>query len=266
MPIVDDVGYGQFTGSKMETMTSIFEMHLAITQEVLKYHKNWKQVYKYIDATAGKGYVPESTIPGSPLVFLKCVNTSKIYMPYFAHFVEQSETNINELRKIVFDQSKMFSWQVKNYVEFHQGDYSKILPLLLGSNDDRELGLIFIDHSGELPNFDTISEISQMRPKMEILLYLSARNIKRLHHIKHKSLLDYMQQISKKNWLIRKPAKWDNLEWTFLLGSNTNIFGNYKKIDFFRLDSEEAQNFFPKLNLTSKERMEKIQPKLPNFP
>lgn len=263
MPKVDDVGYGQFTGLKMETLTSIFEMHLAITQEVLKNHKNWRQVYKYIDTTAGKGYIPESTIPGSPLVFLKCVNSSKIYMPYSAHFVEQSETNISELKQVVHDQSKLHNWQIENRVVFYQQDYSKIVPSLLGLHDDRELGLVFIDHSGELPNFDTISEISQMRPKMEILLYLSARNIKRLHHLKHKSLLDYMQQISKKNWLIRKPVKWDNLEWTFLLGSNTNIFGNYKKIDFFRLDSEEAQKFFPKLNLTSKERMEKIQPKLP---
>ncbi|MDK1081168.1 MAG: hypothetical protein QGD88_06780, partial [Anaerolineae bacterium] len=67
MPKVDDVGYGQFTDLKMETLTSIFDMHLAITQEVLKNHKGWRQVYKYIDATAGKGYIPESTIPGSPL-------------------------------------------------------------------------------------------------------------------------------------------------------------------------------------------------------
>ena len=179
-------GMANLPALKMEILTSIFEMHLVITQEVLKNHKNWKQVYKYIDTTAGKGYIPESTIPGSPLIFLKCVNSSKIHMPYFAHFVEQSETNINELRQIVFDQSKLYSWQIENHVEFHQGDYSKIVPSLLGSNDDRELGLVFIDHSGDLPNFDTISEILQMRSKMEILLYLSARNIKRLHHLKHK--------------------------------------------------------------------------------
>lgn len=263
MPKDEGVGHGEFTGLKIETLTSIFDMHLVITQEVLKNHKNWKQVYKYIDATAGKGFAPESTIPGSPLVFIKCVNSSKIYMPYSAHFVEQNEVNIGELKQNVYHQSKLHNWKIENRVEFYQGDYSKIVPSLLGLYDDRELGLVFIDHSGDLPNFDTISEISQMRPKMEILLYLSARNIKRLHHLKHKSLLDYMQQISKKNWLIRKPVKWDNLEWTFLLGSNTDVFKDYKKINFFRLDSDEAQNFFPKLNLTSKERMEKIQPKLP---
>ncbi len=97
---------------------------------------------------------------------------------------------------------------------------------------------------------------------MELLLYISARNIKRLHQTTKKCLLDYMQEAGKQYWLIRKPNRADRLEWTFLLGSNCDIFKNYKKIDFFRLDSEDAQRFFPRLNLTSRERMERLQLRL----
>ena len=71
-----------------------------------------------------------------------------------------------------------------------------------------------------------------------------------------------MQQVGKKHWLIRKPISWDSHKWTFLLGSNTNIFKDYKKIDFLRLDSEEAQEFYPKLELTEKQRTELVQPRL----
>jgi hypothetical protein len=60
MPKVDNVGHGKFTAHKMEILKSIFDMHLVITQAVLNKNPAYKQFYKHIDATSGKGYVPES--------------------------------------------------------------------------------------------------------------------------------------------------------------------------------------------------------------
>jgi len=263
MPKVDDVGYGQFTSLKIEILGKIYDMHLIITQAVLQRRNFFKQIYKYIDVTAGKGYVPDSALLGSPLVFLESVNSEKIQISFEAHFIEKKKKNFQELQSNVRTYAEEKKWNIEEFVHYHHGSYQEIIPNLLGSENARELGLVFIDHSGDLPIFDTINYITRIRPRMEILIYLPARIIKRLHHLTGKSLLDYMQEVSKEYWLIKKPIKWDNMEWTFLLGSNTDIFKDYKKIDFYRLDSDEAQRFFPKLNLTSKERMEKIQPKLP---
>ncbi len=262
MPKIDNVGFGKFTATKLEIFRSIVGMHLVVTQAVLNRHPSYKQLYKYIDATAGKGFVPESRLPGSPLVFLHAIHEEKFYKHYEIHLIEQSKNNFDELQRNVADYGTRQSWDDEKLTNYHLGSYEKIFPKILGQTNNRELGLIFIDHSGDLPNFDMIKVVSELRPRMEILLYLSGRNMKRLHHITKKSLQDYMQEISKEHWLIRKPERFDNLEWTFLLGSNTDIFKNYKKIDFFRLDSDEAQKFFPKLNLTSKERMAKLQPRL----
>jgi hypothetical protein len=106
-----------------------------------------------------------------------------------------------------------------------------------------------------------MSYIAKMRPRMEILLYIPTTNVKRQ---RGKLLADYMDEMRKKYWLVRKPFSWDKLKWTFLLGtSHPTIFKNYKGIDFVRLDSPEAQSFFPKLNLTAKQRMKQLQPELP---
>jgi len=74
-----------------------------------------------------------------------------------------------------------------------------------------------------------------------------------------------MREIGKEYWLIKKPIKSDKFQWTFLLGSNSDIFKDYKKIDFLRLDSVEAQKFFPILELTAKQRQDLLQPKLPSI-
>ncbi|OQX61733.1 MAG: hypothetical protein B5M51_07320 [Anaerolinea sp. 4484_236] len=265
MPKKDEVGFGKFTTLKIEILEKILGMHLAITQAVLKRRSYYKQSYRYIDVTAGKGYVPGSSMLGSPLVFIKASSSPNFAIPCNVDLFEKKEGNYQELISNFQTYSQQHAWQARNHVAFHLGKYEDLLPPLLPTVNSKELGLLFVDHSGDIPSFETINHVSQMRPRMEILIYIPARNIKRLYHRTNKSLADYMQEVSKKYWLIRKPVRWDNLEWTFLLGSNTDIFKNYKKIDFYRLDSSEAHAFFPKLNLTSKQRMEKVQPKLPNM-
>ena len=99
--------------------------------------------------------------------------------------------------------------------------------------------------------------------KMEILIYLASTNVKRVYQHTEKRLKDYIDCIGKKYWLIRKPLRGDSHKWTFLLGSNAkSLFGDYRGINAYRLDSDIGQKILEQLNLTKQERIDSKQFKL----
>ena len=56
MPVKDGIGYGEYTGVKIEHLSKILAMHMAITQAVIKGTSSYfEPEYRYVDLTAEKG-------------------------------------------------------------------------------------------------------------------------------------------------------------------------------------------------------------------
>lgn len=267
MPIENGVGYGEYTGVKIEHLSKIMAMHMAITKSVIKKHASYAEPeYRYVDLTAGKGVTPDGNI-GSPLVFLDTAKEPKLKfdIPFRADLIEREQINIDELERAVSTHS-LYEIHKKS-IHFHCGNYEDIIPQLFKFKKDFAYGLIYVDPSGDLPDFKTLSFLSSMRPKMEILIYLSATNVKRQFQQTKKFLADFISETNKQYWLIRKPFKGDKHQWTFLLGSNIDFFKPHKNIRnyFYLLDSPEGQSVFEKMNLSEEQRFEQKQPRMPGF-
>jgi three-Cys-motif partner protein len=267
MPIENGIGYGEYTGVKIVHLSKILAMHLAITQAVIKKHASYYQPeYHYVDLTAGKGNTPDGNL-GSPIVFLDIINNpnSKFELPFGADLIEREQQNIIELSKAI-SAHPIFASHQKD-IHLYNNEYEFIVPQLFRSKKDTELGLVYVDPSGDLPDIKTLAFISKMRPRIEILLYLSATNVKRQFQQTQKLLADFLSATGKQHWLIRKPFKGDNHQWTFLLGSNSDLFKPYKSIRtyFYLLDSPEGQEVFEKMNLSQDQRFEQRQTRFDGF-
>jgi three-Cys-motif partner protein len=235
MPLEKGVGFGPFTPLKLDHLRAIMAMHVSITKAVLSKHRFYVRAYHFIDATAGPGIyeVYGKEVQGSPLLFLSVAEEQQLR--YKADLIEREPANADTLRE------RLPKLQCGS-VEIHCCDYGVMIREMLSSKDRTQLGLFFVDPSTGIPDFDTVAHVSRMRPRMEVLMYLSATNLKREHGITPQTLSDRIAGI--------------------LLGSNTDLFTNYRRIGFYRSDSIEAQGFFPKLNLTVKQRFERLQRRL----
>jgi three-Cys-motif partner protein len=266
MPKHNGIGYGPYTPTKIKHLGTLFEYHMKVTHAVLSKHPEYLQTYRYIDATAGGGDATAGKTPGgvlgSPIVFLE--RAERLQLNFRADLIECEACNIESLKNAVDTAVQVNGWRAPN-IHYHQGLYENVILTLLPRVSDREFGLLYFDPSGNLINFEVVSHAAKMRPKMEILLYLSGTNYKRTYPTTGKFLDDYRDKVGKKHWLIRNPIFRDNHQWTFLLGSNTDLFKDYKRIGFYRLVSDEGQEIWEKLNLTHKQWFDKHQPTLPSL-
>ena len=278
MPKHRDLGYGRFTADKAQAFRAILQMQMIIARAVIQKIslKYTPLPYLYLDLTAGPGYSdPHRRIKGSPLIFLELANQPlpigrskdkfKAPVPFEAYFFEKDAAFAAQL------ETEIAPFQASSYCQgltVHCADYTDPTTgacRLWTTPQKYRYGLIYVDPSGDLPDFDTLACLAERFPRVEILIHIAAAIVKRrsqAHNIPER-LVDLIGKIPKPHWLIRKARRGDKHQWTFLMGTGDNeLFKGLKREQFHPVDSPEGRRILEQLNYTQQELFERRQPRL----
>jgi three-Cys-motif partner protein len=244
------VGISGHTFEKLNTFQSIVKTHLAIANRVIQKHHYYDRSYWYIDITAGPGRY--EGFDGSPLVFLK----EAIQQPGILFNVVLIEIN-NDNFDVLLRATDVFREYSNINLFMERGDHRELLKKYYGVIGPKRIGLIYCDPTGNIPDFDLLSETSIIRlfTSTDFLVYMSAANAKRVALSplckESRRLSDFLETINKDWWQLREPI--GRHQWTFLFGSNYR-FPEFRTIKFHSRDSKEGRGIWETLCTTSKER------------
>lgn len=247
MAVDNGVGISKNTPIKQEHFRTVVNVHLRICKAILYKQQSWiNPYYYYFDLNAGPGRYKykhgffEEEVSGSPLHFIEMATS--INIPYKATFFEKDPQNVAKLRE-----------SLKPYedgsITVHEGDHEVLLPRYFDLLERRKrYGLVYADPTGSLPPFGLLAEMAKVPcyDKLDFLVYCAATNIKRVQHFTNKTLVDHLDGINKKFWVIREPK--DRHQWTFLLGTNWDAMPDFRKIGFYNAHSPEGLEILTTLN------------------
>lgn len=252
MPSTKGTGQSESTPLKQEGLRAIFKQHLAIcSRGLLKRH--WaNSIYHYIDMNAGSGHNHDIDCEGSPLVFWEMVSILPI--KHKAFLIEIEPTNVNLLIDRTID------WED---CEILIGDNSEWTPRLLRQLPRNTFGILYHDPNG-IPDFELLANLSRMHQssRLDFLIRCPATAIKRNYHQCHTRLIEHIETIKKKYWIIRELESGCRWQWTFLLGLNTNKVKAWESQGFHYIHSKRGQEIIRQLNYTKDELSELNQPTL----
>jgi hypothetical protein len=243
------------------------------------YGPQWgADIFHWVDLNAGPGWYgpqyPDGPFSGSPLVALEAAAAREFYFRGIAceQDPEVLSTLCTSLQTIgglwphgPVNGARVFqsSYGQRFYRVFAQ-PYTQAWPAILAQLQGWQrpppetrhvFGAIYSDENGTVPPFPLLAEAAVAFPKMDLIIYVSAANIKRILKAGARGvdgrLDEMMARIRKSYWLIREPKA--KHQWTFLIGTNMKQFPEFAKQGIYHLTSPMGLTFANRLFYTAEE-------------
>jgi len=265
--IINGIGMSEYTKTKQNHLKIILDVHIRISNCIIRKNQNFRKEFCYIDTNSGPGKYSYKgqEIMGSPMVFLN--SSIKFNGQVHAFFIDENYDSINALRKISAIGFKMPKYDVrcftgKNYEILGDLEEARAIPRILGIVYVDPSGTIYADQpKNQVTYFEILSLLSEI-PTFSIvdfLMNVSCSNIKRVRSCSLTKRIPTLRQAiegikGKKYWLIREP--YARHQWTFILGTNWYGFPEFEGIGLYHVRSKRGNEILEELNLTKSEMEE----------
>ena len=274
MPRQGSAGFSDHTPIKQYVFAKFMQMHVTIVASIMeRYPHLTDHFYLYIDLYAGPGISDNvHRQRGSALLALDTLRGAGLWS--HVELIEQNHETAKLLARHLaetFETLEDFvptteEWQFMHGLDPCGGslwcaDNARVLPLLFDRWAghlalDTQFGLIYADPNGT-PCFDLLRLCATQLPKTDILLHMSANNLKRQRlstkHPFDQTLIAILQTINKQYWLIQDPGEGNRDQWTFLFGTNWRDVKEWRAQGFYRLDTPRGQAILHRLTYTKEE-------------
>lgn len=260
MPFDGRMGYNkETTAVKQEWFSRFALFHLDWARLVMSNNQFFDRKYAYWDLTAGAGY-SEAYGYGSPVLHALAAerHRAKHEKSFWvrAKLIEKEPDTARALeRETVKNQDVMLcrpAYDSKVYYTDYREQIDEFLRCWKEGDKLPLTGLVYYDSNGQIPDIETLRTANCIHPRLDVLMHISAANVKRVaKSFGRESLTEILAGIGKKNWLVSELGGMH--QWAFLFGTNYVDLKEWRKIKLYSIHSLRGYEILRKLNFTSKE-------------
>lgn len=251
------IGVSEETPYKRAALGSLLEVITRVSQSVMRRSPWADRRFWIYDLNAARPYYPDAagnTISGSAVMGVEIAR--RLELDYQAYLCELRQDNADALANH-FVGDKL--------VKVLAGKAEDTLPKELARAGSPRFGYVYSDPNGPTQIPVALLETIFRRPVYkctDLILYAAAGTLKRCIEagIEVDDLDTFRKRINKKYWMVRTPRGSNGQQWTFLVGTNWDLFPKLTKQGFYRLDTPEGQEIWRNLSLTKKQAAQQVQP------
>lgn len=243
MPVLNGVGFSEFTQRKQSDFGHVLSLQMKIVQSIQK-RDYARAPYVYVDLTAGPGIVNGQM--GSPLIFLDAAH--RFDMPFAAVFVDKSKSTLEVLDREIRERFRITAPSSATLIHGdHTVNAREVSEHIRAIGNRWVQGLVYVDTNGGPIPVDSLRVLAEAGPRIDILCYVSATGHKRVS----RRVIDDCRSVGKKHLLVRQIL--GPHQWSFVLLTNWAGFPGQKTRAFHHIDSPEGQYIACRMNSTAEE-------------